>query len=411
MNTLAPLSWVKQVEESALVCQKIPLWGSCPLFPFAKLSEEMQKKLNIPDFNLLLSQCQLLKPEDFLTPFGTDPQLLFFQLSPLPGYLTWIVSAESMKQISSLALSQEEIKDLSDPRLLEGFYQFLLLETCEVIERLHTYPDLHIQWLDKKELPKESSLGIDLSIKIKEISFLGRLIISAEFHTAFSEHFLTSTFDCKSAPSSAKIDVSLSLEIGNCLLAQSDFANLHLGDFLILDHCSYDPDNDKSSAILSLEEKPCFIVKIKKNGLKILDYAVYHGDANTMDEEFISDSFEEETPLPNLEEDKKENDDETPPADLEKEDPEVESSKTPPPEVLTSPSKIPFPIVVEVDRIKMSLEKLLQLTPGNILEMTVQPSQGVYLTVHGKKIARGELIKIGEVLGVKITETGDIPSV
>ncbi len=143
-----------------------------------------------------------------------------------------------------------------------------------------------------------------------------------------------------------------------------------------------------------------------------------------MDEKFNPDSFEEETPLPKpaqnappspkteegkekpttpppSEEVDKEIDADTPPLDA------VEPSTTRPPEVLTSPGKIPFPIVVEVDRIKMSLEKLLQLTPGNVIELDVHPNQGVYLTVHGKKIAKGELVKIGEVLGVKITETGD----
>lgn len=420
MSAVAPLSWVKQIQESALLCQKIPLFGSsCPLFPLEKISSEMQKKLGIDDFKLLISQCQLLEPENFTTPFGINPELLSFQLAPLPGNLTWILSAESIEQITSLALSQEETKGFSDPRLQKGFYQFILLETAKLIESLHTYKDMHIQWLDKKELPKNPSLCIDISIKIKEISFLGRLIISPEFHTAFSDHFSTSSFAYTKAPSYAKIDLPLSLEIGNCLLSQNDFTSLQLGDLLILDRCSFDPATDRGTAILSLAEKPCFIVKIKKNGLKILDYAVYHGDANTMDKEFISDSFEDETPLPDLEEIEKKIEEETPlpqaeevEKEVEEEAPsaeEIEPTKTLPPEVLTSPLKIPFPIVVEVDRIKMSLEKLLQLTPGNILEMTVRPSQGVYLTVHGKKIARGELVKIGDVLGVKILETGDLP--
>ncbi|MES2199661.1 MAG: type III secretion system cytoplasmic ring protein SctQ [Chlamydiota bacterium] len=420
MSTSAPLSWVKQVQEGANLCQKIPLWGSCPLFPLEKISEEMQKKLDLSDFKLLFSDRQLLKPEEFLTPFGTNPKLLSFQLSPLPGYLTWILSAESMGEITSLALSKEETQGLSDPRLQEGFYQFLLLQMSEIVEGLKTYPDLHIQWLDKKELPKDPCLGIDLSIKIKESSFLGRLVASSEFHTAFLEHFSKTPLAYTEAPSYPKVDIPLSLEVGSCLLDQSDFASLHVGDFLILDRCSYDPSADKGTAVLSLAEQPCFIVKIKKTGLKILDYAVYHGDLDTMDEEFIADSFEEETPLPNLEEVQKQVEEETPLPKLEETEKEVDDEateeekeeipKTTPPEVLTSPLKIPFPIVIEVDRIKMSLEKLLQLAPGNILEMTVRPSQGVYLTVHGKKIAKGELIKIGEVLGVKILEIGDLPT-
>ncbi|MBS0628494.1 MAG: type III secretion system cytoplasmic ring protein SctQ, partial [Verrucomicrobia bacterium] len=413
-----PLSWVKQIQENATFCQKIPLWGSSPPFPWEKISEAMQKKLENPHFQLLPSTSALLEPKDFLTPFGAHPLLLFFQLSPLPGYITWILSSESMEKISSLLLSKEENKGFSDPKLQEGFYQFLLLQLCEEVDKTHIYPDLHIQWLDDKKLPEDPSLAVDLSIKLEESSFLGRLIISSDCHTAFSDHFSKTPASYSTSPSYAKIDVPLSLEIGSCLLSQNEWLSLKVGDLLLLDRCSYDPITDKGSATLSLAEQPCFIVKIKKNGLKILDYAVYHGDINTMDEKFTPDSFEEETPLPKPEKDssllpqgEEEETFDTPSSeevDDEHDSPkEEEPSATQPPEVLTSPGKIPFPIVVEVDRIKMSLEKILQLTPGNIIELDVHPNQGVYLTVHGKKIARGELIKIGEVLGVKITETGD----
>lgn len=421
MTTLAPLSWIKQVQEGSSLCQKIPLWGSsCPILPLEKISEEIQNTLGVTDLHLLISQCQLLEPDNFLTLLGTNPQILSFQLSPLPGYLTWAISAETMRDITYLFLSQTETKGLSDIRLQEGFYQFLLLQISSIIENLHTYPDLHIQWLDTKELPKNPCLGVDLSIKIKESSFLGRLIISSEFHTAFADHFSKNPFSYITSPSYTKIEVPLSLEIGSCLLKKDELTSLHAGDFLILDHCSYDPITDKGTAILTLAEKPCFIVKIKKNALKILDYAVYTGDSNTMDEKVILDSFEEEPIPPNFEEIEKDIEEETPlPSseemikETEEDDSFIEDatpSQTLPPESLTPPLQISFPVVVEVAQITMSLEKLLQLTPGNILDLTVKPNQGVYLTVHGKKIAKGELIKVGEVLGVKIIETANISS-
>ncbi len=76
-------------------------------------------------------------------------------------------------------------------------------------------------------------------------------------------------------------------------------------------------------------------------------------------------------------------------------------------ETLTASKDIPFPIVIEIDRIHLPLEKLLSLEPGNVLELPIRPEQGVYLTVHGKKIARGELIKLGDTVGVKILEIGE----
>ena len=57
---------------------------------------------------------------------------------------------------------------------------------------------------------------------------------------------------------------------------------------------------------------------------------------------------------------------------------------------------------MEIGRLKINLDKLLHLKPGNVLELSVRPEQGVDLSIGGKKMAKAELIKLGDVLGVKI---------
>ena len=39
-----------------------------------------------------------------------------------------------------------------------------------------------------------------------------------------------------------------------------------------------------------------------------------------------------------------------------------------------------------------------------MLELAVKPEQGVALTLEGKVIARGQLLQVGDVVGVKITD-------
>jgi flagellar motor switch protein FliN/FliY len=68
--------------------------------------------------------------------------------------------------------------------------------------------------------------------------------------------------------------------------------------------------------------------------------------------------------------------------------------------------EIPIHLCVEIARIKMSLDKVLALKPGNLIELLVSPQQGVTITANGKAVARGELLLLGEALGVKITELG-----
>jgi flagellar motor switch protein FliN/FliY len=48
----------------------------------------------------------------------------------------------------------------------------------------------------------------------------------------------------------------------------------------------------------------------------------------------------------------------------------------------------------------------MNLQPGNLLELNVHPEQGVDLVVNSKKIGHGELLKIGDTLGVRVLEIG-----
>ena len=76
-------------------------------------------------------------------------------------------------------------------------------------------------------------------------------------------------------------------------------------------------------------------------------------------------------------------------------------------EKIFSTEEIPLMLSVEVGKLQINLEKLLQLSPGNVLELPVRPEQGVDLMLHGKKVAKAELIKIGEMLGVRILQLGE----
>ena len=76
-------------------------------------------------------------------------------------------------------------------------------------------------------------------------------------------------------------------------------------------------------------------------------------------------------------------------------------------EKLISSKEIPLTLTVEVARMRINLEKLMQLSPGNILELPVRPEHGVDVVIGGKKVAKAELVKLGEMLGIKILQLGD----
>lgn len=72
----------------------------------------------------------------------------------------------------------------------------------------------------------------------------------------------------------------------------------------------------------------------------------------------------------------------------------------------STPQDIPLNIVVEVGRLQMPIKTLMELKPGNLLNLNIHPESGVDLIVNGCRIGKGELLQIGETLGIRILELG-----
>lgn len=67
-------------------------------------------------------------------------------------------------------------------------------------------------------------------------------------------------------------------------------------------------------------------------------------------------------------------------------------------------SEIPFSLKVEIGSLEMTLNELMQLKPGNILNIGEKPTESVRLMINHSCVGKGELVQIGDVLGVRVTE-------
>ena len=96
------------------------------------------------------------------------------------------------------------------------------------------------------------------------------------------------------------------------------------------------------------------------------------------------------------------------PAVEEDDTPEQEAYSPPvsdaPPAELLSPKDIPLKVSVELARLEMSAADLMDLKPGNVLELSVRPEDGVDLVVAGRRVGHAEIARVGKVLGMRITE-------
>lgn len=63
---------------------------------------------------------------------------------------------------------------------------------------------------------------------------------------------------------------------------------------------------------------------------------------------------------------------------------------------------LPLKLVCQVGSVELSLAQLREMGPGSLLQLTSTAHEGVDLMVNGRRVGRGELVNIGEGLGVRL---------
>ena len=349
--------WTKKIHALVSESKKIPMWGAVPSFPWEDFNNRLSQGLALDDLSVSTGSSEWRAEGAVLSGLGDTPHTLSIELSPLAPPLYIVIPAEDITRISSWLIPEG---GFTDPDLQKGFYHYICLHALHAIDSLQTLTHLSPKIVEHP-FKDQDAYCVDLAMSCKGTTAWGRLILSRHFHEALEHHFANHPLDLSKAPLSQNIPLSLTLEAGKTLLNQDEFLSLSEGDFLLLDETAH---------TLSLSGTPLFQVNLMGAQAKILQFA-------TMEEEFIM--VDEETT----------------------ENP-IYTSEIP----TLNPSEVPIELTVELARIEMPLSNLLALKPGNLIELGDVKGSRVSITVRGKCVAKGELLKIGDVTGVKLTEVG-----
>lgn len=456
--TSTPYDWVRQIPKEQVKSDEIPLWGNPPPFSWEQFSSELAAALKLDSLSVRGEDIRWREPDELLEGLGTHPDLITLSISPLQGKAFWAISKESILRLMKLLFGKEPA--FAGESFIEGFYTFLAAEAINAFQKLEFDKSLTPGILEEKEIPNETCLGIDISLTLSETTFFGRLLISKELRQSIKEYYSKDSLSFSSAVNH-HVELTLQLLAGSSKLSKQEWRESRPGDVLILDSCSLSPGEDKGRVIIALNGMPLFRAKIKDGNIKILEYPLFREEQTAMakdyedeeeetehteESEFNSESdFEEsEEHFDTGEEEITEEEEsgfETEPsmeyseeeseAEHEEEEEEEKPSKpltkngaaqaqlkpkeqTPegqriatqkaPEKPLVNLDEIPVTISVEVGRLQMTIQKLMELSPGNLLELDVHPENGVDLVVNGKCVAKGELLRVGEVLGVRILD-------
>jgi flagellar motor switch protein FliN/FliY len=362
------------------------------------------------------------------------------QVGPLMDPVYALFSKETVEKLSAYMLGN---KEPLEEGYLHGFKDFLIGMAIQGVEKLVQKDGWTLKASDVEDLKGGPFLKFAVEATIDD-SLSADLIVAIpkDFLEEWREHYVNKGYQSfyEGAIKSA-IELPLSLEIGEVILNQEQFNELTLGDFICLDRLLWLPNKERGRTLISHQGTPLFLASVKAGGLKIIEHSNHYEVGETMAknddenlEDLIDDDEVEESEESQMEDEESEIEEEEEKPTLTRGGgikPSTPSPVTPAPSLRPAPplkvpskdeeglkleetsiekgfslSKTDVVVKVEIGRLKMALDKLTELEPGNILKLNVNPENGVNLVVNEKVIGRGELVSIGDLVGVRIIDLG-----
>lgn len=430
--------WLKSISRELYKLDESPLLGHPPPFPWEKLSQELAKCFNLEGFQITPGELAWREKEAIMAGIATPSFCTQVVATGIDGQLAfWISRADvDLLMAKVLGLSQV-VAEMQSEDLVSAFHRFLTIESIALLNSVDFDKRLSFKITSHTETRPEQALCQDVTVHIGKDNILCRLVITPEFRKAYQTFFLKSPPTSK--PNLDEVQATVHLEAGRVVMSLQELYGLKLGDFVALDRVYYIPDSEKSRLMLTLNGRPLFRARLKEGSLKILEIPLQSEVQDSMIDKINpaaganlppigqpqqpqTPPHEDENPFPDEEEDEDTEHGElghqppakaAPPAAATPKPPVKPTSVAPTPQQAhaeqtgpLTPSDIPVQLVVEVGAITLPVGKILELAPGNLLDLDMSPENGVNLVVNGKIIGKAELLKIGESVGVRILEIG-----
>jgi flagellar motor switch protein FliN/FliY len=83
---------------------------------------------------------------------------------------------------------------------------------------------------------------------------------------------------------------------------------------------------------------------------------------------------------------------------------QTSEEKTSDPKRLELLLDVPLDIAVELGRARLSVQELLQLGPGSVIELDKVAGEPLDILVNDRLVARGEAVVVNDKFGIRITD-------
>jgi flagellar motor switch protein FliN/FliY len=450
-------SWLRSYDRKLFELDQVPLLGAPLAFPWISLAKILSSTLGLEKLSFEPQAPEFRDGKKLCEGLPEATQIALVAAAGLEGEVAIAFSHQDIMTFMGKILKLEShAVSLLEQEFFASFLNFLSLETIAGVNQLK-FAGCNFKLLPGGAIREEDSLCQDVWINIDGARFLARAILSPQFQKSWHEYTLQKISSAPEALRLEEVLINVGLEAGRTHLTLADWKNIHPGDFILFDSGPFSPEAQNPLCLLTIGGRPFFEAQIKDGKIQITQIPVLNEVYDTMssnidpqeevpgvgedppdapeeenpeEEEAEEESLEteeeveeeeapeaEEEPLEEAEKEEKEEEEveEVEPAPEVKEE---ESKPTPPPAAPRAPmgvirnhegrialDELPITLSVELAQIQMSIKKLTELAPGNILDLTTS-STSALLTCNGKIVGRGEILKIGDTLGVRILELG-----
>jgi flagellar motor switch protein FliN/FliY len=317
-----------------------------------------------------------------------------------------------------------------DPQFFDQFSLFFSAQLVACASSLPALQQLSIRLVTPQPNEFAGSLCQDIEVFFENERGLARLVVPPVFLDSWRTLRLGTTPAILPSEYS-ELEIPICIEGGRTSLTPEEIASLRPGDFLPLDHPFYIPNSQKSRIFLTHHGIPLFRARVQDGNVKILEMPLQHeaflpsGGTSMATQPPLPEEDPQQPPAPSEETENPPTEEPSTEGQEKEEEPEWEEEEAEEAHPMTEAEaqatsgltgtlarepidigQLPLTVVVELAELAMSVEKLSSLQPGNLLDLNIRPESGVSLVVSGKVIGRGELLRIGDSVGVRITEIG-----
>jgi flagellar motor switch protein FliN/FliY len=368
--------FIEHVQQALLDVINFPKSYKTLDVPLKEIEEMLKKRLDLKEIQIDFKETKIESNNLFL-----EASHCVELSTPLDGVLLFSLSNDDITTL--IEIFSKQVVEIVDPYLAKSLFYFLALEIIKTLKEVAFLPHLELKISEVGTLPNAPLFSnfIDCKVGKKQLSF--RISYTKSFAKSF-DTYINPQLHTSLPKGLDKIDTYLHMQVGSTELDFEAFKTIKKGDFVLLDRCTIDPETHHGTLNLALNSTPLMIAKLKENQLKILDLVKIAGEEmiddqemNQEDESWLEENKEGVAAAASIEKGK---------------------------EKLIKPSDIPLTLTAEVGRLKLSVKELLELAPNTTLDLKINLDEGVDLMIGNKKVAKGELVKLGNFLGVRITE-------